>query len=306
MADATSVDDLPDEILVRVFYYLGCDTKTLFTRVPAVCRRWRQVCCDTRGVHLDFRLLRKEVRHSDVECDVPTVTALTARFKHIVGCALCFVPQDDEHSFVVALAERCKELTSVEVWDRRLTDASVVALAKHCTHLTRVSFRWCDRLTDVSVVALAMNCLQLTDVDFGSCGELTDTSVVALAKNCPQLTDVNFELCTLLTDTSVIALAKNCPQLTDVNFGSCDELTDTSIVALAMNCRLLRHVNFELCKLCNVLTDAIVITLAKNCPLLRNVDFEVDKDKNEGFPLLTNASVVALTEYFPQTYFYFG
>ena len=52
---------LPDELLQLIFALV--DTKTLLTTVPAVCRRWRAVCGQTRNVHdLDFIV---EIRLSD-------------------------------------------------------------------------------------------------------------------------------------------------------------------------------------------------------------------------------------------------
>ena len=44
----------------------------------------------------------------------------------------------------------------------KITDASVIALSKGCTHLTNLILEGCDQITDASVIALSNGCPQLT------------------------------------------------------------------------------------------------------------------------------------------------
>jgi hypothetical protein len=252
----SSWEYLPDEIVLIIFAWVAMgDCKAMLTAVPFVCRRWRALCGDTKGVRLDLTFLPPRAKLCSVGLDaavvsalVASLAALTTRFKHVVSWNLKRVlGHEPGNQFVVALAEHCPQLIDVD-FDccTQLTDASVVALAKHCPHLTNVNFCYCNQLTDTSVVALAEHCPQLTHVDFHDCPQLTDTSVVALAEHCPQLTHVDFFGCDELTDASVVALAEHCPQLTNVNFYRCGQLTDASVDALIAHCPQLTYAHFTI------------------------------------------------------------
>ena len=139
----------------------------MLTAVPFVCRRWRALCGDTKGVRLDLTFLppRAKLRSAGLDAVVvsalvASLAALTTRFKHVVSWNL------------------------KRVLPHKPGNHLVVALAEHCPQLTDVNFSFCNQLTDASVVALAEHCPQLTYVDFSGCNQLTDTSVVALAKHC--------------------------------------------------------------------------------------------------------------------------
>ena len=214
MSAMSPIQRLSDQLLQLIFgFFAHVDTKTLLTVVPAVCRRWREVCGQTRNVHLDSRFVpsRAAVRvHAGDESGARMLCEIVKRMAHIVGLHL--------GGF------------------QSLTDASVVALAEHCMHLISVKFVSCVRITDASVLALAENCPHLTNADFNFCEHLTDASVVALAEHCPHLTSVQFWRCEQLTDTSVVALAEHCPHLTHIDFGGCSQLTDLCEQVLAKCC----------------------------------------------------------------------
>jgi hypothetical protein len=253
----SSWDNLPDEIVLIIFAWIAMgDCEAMLTAVPFVCRRWRALCGDTKGVRLDLTFLPPRAKLCSAGVDAAVVSALvaslaslTTRFKHVVSWNLKRVlAHEPGNHLVVALAEHCALLTNVDFYRcNQLTDTSVVALAEHCPQLTNVNFYNCDQLTDTSVVALAEHCPQLTHVNFSFCNQLTDTSVVALAEHCPLLTNVYFSFCDKLTDTSVVALAEHCPQLTVGKFNNCDHLTEVSRVALAEHCPQLTVGKFNNC-----------------------------------------------------------
>ena len=83
-------DKLPDEIaLARFLWVAMCDSKATLTVVPTVCRRWRALCGDTRGVRLDFLFLpaRARLRREEAAGDATVVASLVGiatLFRHIV------------------------------------------------------------------------------------------------------------------------------------------------------------------------------------------------------------------------------
>ena len=95
-----------------------------------------------------------------------------------------------------------------------ITNASVIALAKHCPGLTQINLTGCIHITDTSVIALAEDCPELTWISLDGCIHITGTSLIALAEDCPGLVWISLDGCTHITDTSVMSLAENCPGLT--------------------------------------------------------------------------------------------
>ena len=139
---SSPVDRLPDEVLARVFTL--CDSETLLTAVPAVCSRWRRVCAAERiAARLDLSFVYDVVNLNR------WIQATVARFPAAVYLKGC----------------------------ENLTDAAVVALAEGCNQLTSVDFSWCENLTDAAVVALVEGCNQLASVDFEGCVSLTDAAL---------------------------------------------------------------------------------------------------------------------------------
>ena len=109
----TPIQRLPDELLQMIFSRL--DTETLLTAVPAVCRRWRAVYGQTRNVNLNFLFVRRRAAvRVDDESGARMLCEIVKRMAHVVG---------------------------LNLWGfGSLSDATVVALAEHCTRLTSVTF----------------------------------------------------------------------------------------------------------------------------------------------------------------------
>jgi hypothetical protein len=110
----SSWDNLPDEIVLMIFAWIAMgDCKAMLTVVPAVCRRWRALCGDTKGVQLDLTFLPSRAKLCSEDLDavvvsalVASLAALTTRFKHIVSWDLRRVwTYEHGNHFVVALAE---------------------------------------------------------------------------------------------------------------------------------------------------------------------------------------------------------
>jgi hypothetical protein len=202
----SSWDNLPDEIVLIIFVWIAMgDSKAMLTAVPFVCRRWRALCGDNKGVRLDLTFLPQHAKLCRASLDaavvsvlVASLAALTIRFKHVVSWNLKRVlGHEPGNHLVVALAELCPQLTIINFAScSHLTNTSLVALAEHCPQLTHVDFSFCNQLTDAGVVALAEHCPLLTNVDFRNCNKLTNASAVALAKHCPQLTHARFTFAT--------------------------------------------------------------------------------------------------------------
>ena len=126
---------------------------------------------------------------------------------------------------------------------RNITDAGVSLLADKCSQLTSLNLRSC-RITDASVIQLADKCSQLTSLNLTWCSNITDTSVIQLAHKCSQLTSLNLTDCDI-TDASVIQLALCATQLTSLDLSGCWKITNASVIQLAQKCSKLTFLNVE-------------------------------------------------------------
>jgi hypothetical protein len=269
LATTSLWDRLPDEIVLAILRWVANgDAKAMLTVVPAVCRRWRVLCGDTRDVRFDLTFLSDRARLRDPALDLDGVAeaatmasldSLATRFKHVVEWNLdrIFVP---------------KLFAPFDVRPKRLQDSIAIKIAERCPRLIKLNYAWCLHLSDYGVIALARSCPQLTSVNMRNSFDLTDIGVVELAERCLKLTDVNFNGCRRLTDASVMTLAEYHPLLTSVDFGGCNQFTDESLFVLAERCPLLTNICF--CASFDV-TDAGVVALSERsstCRALGSVD----------------------------------
>ena len=193
--------------------------------------------------------------------------------------------------FLFKLAERCPQLTALDLTYCSFGEAGLKAVAAGCPQLRTVLLNACHRrggesVTDPFVIALAGNCPQLTELDLSQCRALTDRALLALSQSCTQLQTLKLHgngPCTHtgggIYDAGVIAVA--CPSITKLDLNSC-KITDAAVFAIAHNCPLLTDLDIGGIRLqeeekisCNA-----ILTLARACPALqalrmyqnRNVD----------------------------------
>ena len=347
-ADVSSrFDALPVELLLHVFSFL--DTKTLMVAVPAVCRRWREVCGHTPRVRADLSFVQQSLRRAPLPArllrsSLPLhgLASALQRFKHIesvlipsgsdaVACAAAvscprlsvvdFTCRLDATALslnltdigLIAIAELCPLLKSIDVRQGCFTDAALAALTENCpkltslivggfgggisnagvrtivqqygSQLTSIHFENCTNLGDDAIIAIPKHCPRLIAVGFPD-SAMTGAGMVALAQHYPRLTSVDFHGCYELTDADMVTFVQHCPLLTRVDISDCAQLTDRAVVTLAEKCKQLALVNAIGC---TWLADNTLIALGKHCPLLTTVDFTECS-------LVTDSGVIALAE----------
>ncbi|OVA19372.1 F-box domain [Macleaya cordata] len=127
------ISDLPDECLAYIFQSLGSGDRK---RCSLVCRRWFLIEGQSRHrLSLDAR--------SDL---LPAIPSLFSRFDSVTKLAL-----------------KC-ERRSVSIGDDAL-----ILISFRCRNLTRLKLRACRELTDSGMIAFAKNCKSLKKLSCGSC-----------------------------------------------------------------------------------------------------------------------------------------
>lgn len=113
---------------------------------------------------------------------------------------------------ILSLASRCNGLTSLDM--TRLPNVDDTALAAivqaQGAALRELRVFACSQYTDVPILALARHCPHLTALDCTGLRHLSDAGLVALAEGCRELSTAIFSWATRLTDEAVIALALGC------------------------------------------------------------------------------------------------
>ena len=236
------IERLPNEVLHDILSRL--DGKTLLVCVPQVCRRWRALCQDIQGVHLEFSWWKEGDGTVPVE-----VLAGWKQTPFILGAGGGISTRVTRRSSAAADAARWRtslcelfpRTTSVTMkGGNNVEDAHMMALADKCRGITHADFGGCKKLTDAAVVALADKCPGIMYADFSDCENLTDAAVVALADKCTGITHADFGWCENLTDAAVVALADKCPGITHADFYGCPNVTGAAKATLEATLRLTR------------------------------------------------------------------
>lgn len=140
-------------------------------------------------------------------------------------------------SVIVALAQRCQLLTSLDISNcaNSVNEAAVTALAQGCPRLTTLKLIncWRQHVTAERVTELARGCRLLAHLDLGSCG-VTDACVLALARECRSLVYLSLTWCRLISDVAVSALIRyDCPPTLSTLCLGYTRVTDVSVLAIA-------------------------------------------------------------------------
>ena len=102
----------------------------------------------------------------------------------------------------------------------RLTDLGVTAIAKHCYKLRYLNIRGCEAVSDVSLQALATNCSKLQSLDIGKC-EVTDAGLEVVSRHIPALRKLPVRGCEMVSDRGVESVAQHCHNLHLLNIQDC-------------------------------------------------------------------------------------
>ncbi|PRQ27769.1 putative F-box domain, leucine-rich repeat domain, L domain-containing protein [Rosa chinensis] len=148
------ISDLPDECLACIFQSLGSGDRK---RCSLVCRRWLTVEGQSR-----HRLSLNA--HADLQ---PAILSLFSRFDAVTKLAL-----------------KC---------DRRaisIGDEALDLISLRCQNLTRLKLRACRELTDAGMLAFAKNCKALKKLSCGSC-TFGAKGMNAVLENCSALEELS-------------------------------------------------------------------------------------------------------------------
>ena len=121
-------------------------------------------------------------------------------------------------------------------------------MVSYCSLLRELSISDCEKITDLSLLELARLGPKLRYLSAAKCYRLTDLGVTAIVKHCYKLRYLNIRGCEAVSDVSLQALATNCSKLRSLDIGKCD-VTDAGLEVVSRHIPALRKLPVRGCEM---------------------------------------------------------
>eukprot|EP01034_Spumella_vulgaris_P022494 gene22494-28622_t len=140
----------------------------------------------------------------------------------------------------------------------KVTDDSIIRLARACTQLEVLHISPNSHVTNKSIETLTEHCPELRQLhlmaqigrlahlqmlSLSGCVKLTDHSVCKLVEGCRSLRELVLNHCASLTDNVVTAIADCCPLLNGLSVNRCQMISDSSLLHLANTSKAIERIN---------------------------------------------------------------
>eukprot|EP00899_Mesostigma_viride_P021235 jgi/Mesvir1/29112/Mv18418-RA.1 len=206
-------------------------------------------------------LMEMETKGTKLGAALEDIAAMCKGLKHL-SVARCSGVTDGG---VLAIAGACQGLESLNVAATQIGDAAIQAVAASCPGLQRLVVTNCKRVSDASLVSVAKHCRQLVALSVDET-LVTDAGVTAVAQNCPRLRQL--AVGANASDAAIAQVAAHCPALETLGVANCKRVTDASIKRIAECCPRLTRLDAGGAGI----RDEGISALATTCPRLRHLD----------------------------------
>ena len=169
----------------------------------------------------------------------------------------------------------CSLLRELSISDyEKITDLSLLELARLGPKLRYLSAAKCHRLTDLGVTAIAKHCYNIR-----GCEAVSDVSLQALATNCSKLRSLDIGKCDV-TDAGLEVGSRHIPALRKLSVRGCEMVSDRGVESVAQHCHNLHLLNIQDCQV-GLNTYRMVKKFCKRCILAGG--YEDDEDNGDTF-----------------------
>jgi hypothetical protein len=210
-------------------------------------------------------------------CKALTPKALESAAEHCTGLQLlnladCVEVNNSSFLSIVARNASTLQLINISVkadLSSLLTDNAVVAMAESCSRLVSLNVA-CTLISDTGIQAVIKFLPKIEDLQVSGCSGLTDDAFVGLGSNCRNVRTLRLRGCHLITDKTlneVQALAN----LTALDLRKCSRITDAGLAPLA--CLSLQFLDVRGCqRLQDKSVEAIAVSPALNTLFLEDCE----------------------------------
>lgn len=169
---------------------------------------------------------------------------------------------------VQIIASQCPALASLNVYSYQLTCASLVALARGCPNLRRLSIGCCRGIT--SLAPLATGCFKLEELSCMFIHSINDGSLIAISRGHPSLTELRVDGCNV-TDAGIQAIAAGCPKLEHISVDQSSRITDAALEALGAGCPALTRLGAVYC---DRISNRGLRAIIEGCPAFKRFSLQ--------------------------------
>ena len=89
--------------------------------------------------------------------------------------------------FLLYLHTCCLKSNDIDEADEGITDASMMAIAEHCSALRKLDLSFCQFMSDAGIIAVAKGCPLLESLELDDCEWITEEAVDIIREACPRL-----------------------------------------------------------------------------------------------------------------------
>jgi hypothetical protein len=139
---------------------------------------------------------------------------------------------------LLALSSYCRSLVQLDVSGiPGISDVGIISICESNTGplLSHLSVYGCERLTDSSLMRVARCCSSLVDVNIGGCSRVSGDAVVLLCSTCRNLMKLNASGLVRLNDSHVFLASRRLLQLQHLSLAFCRNVGAEALSALTSN-----------------------------------------------------------------------
>ncbi|WOL09826.1 hypothetical protein Cni_G18579 [Canna indica] len=136
-----------------------------------------------------------------------------------------------------ALADGCRNIKALDVSKcTKVGDAGVSRVVEtSSSSLKIIKLLDCFRVSDESILCLAKFCQNLETLVIGGCRDVSDESIKSLSLACRHsLRSLRMDWCLNVTDSLLNCVLSNCTHLAALDIGCCDKVTDSAFQSLGI------------------------------------------------------------------------
>lgn len=268
---------LPDDVLSHVVHYvmdplqMGGQARVVEQsyiaglEVAKTCRRLRHL------FHQQLRSLELwQTGLISARCVASLAQRANSRVRRLVlrGCVRA-LDAAASHSALDAVARYCGQtLRILDVSHTGVDDADLARALQRLVGLRELRIRGCLSVSDAGVLAIARHCAQLAAVDVSELPRLGDIGMCALVKACGDtLRTLAFSWCSRVGDATLLALAKHGLALTSLTMRGLPRATNAGIEALCI-ARGHQLVTLDVLDCNRLHVDSYLDSVRRHCPII--------------------------------------
>ncbi|KAH7570728.1 hypothetical protein ACOSP7_019112 [Xanthoceras sorbifolium] len=138
-------------------------------------------------------------------------------------------------SGITDLVHGCQNIKFLDINKcSNIGEVGILSISKSCSSsLKTLKLLDCYKVSDESILSLAKYCNNLETLIIGGCRDITDQSMKFLAAACKNsLKNLRMDWCLNITDSSLTCILTQCRNLEDLDIGCCEAVTDAAFQGL--------------------------------------------------------------------------